>query len=182
MKSCLVCDDHAMMRMALSGAVSMAWPDAIVSTAEDFDAAQAAARAGPDLILCDLSMPGATPLEGIKGVRAAAPETPLLVVTGNEDDALLLALFDLGIAGFVPKSASAEVIEAALRETAVPLQRHDTLEAATGWCFAQAQPGDAVLLSPACASLDMFRNYAHRAEVFVAAVQALAQARGEVAA
>jgi UDP-N-acetylmuramoylalanine--D-glutamate ligase len=29
-----------------------------------------------------------------------------------------------------------------------------------------------VLLSPACASLDMFRNYAHRAEVFVAAVQA----------
>ena len=40
--------------------------------------------------------------------------------------------------------------------------------------FARAQPGDAVLLSPACASLDMFRNYAHRAEVFVAAVQALA--------
>ena len=40
------------------------------------------------------------------------------------------------------------------------MQRHDTLEAATRWCFAQARPGDAVLLSPACASLDMFRNYA----------------------
>jgi len=34
-------------------------------------------------------------------------------------------------------------------------------------------PGDAVLLSPACASFDMFRNYAHRAEVFTAAVHAL---------
>ncbi|MEF7614860.1 UDP-N-acetylmuramoyl-L-alanine--D-glutamate ligase [Aquincola sp. MAHUQ-54] len=62
---------------------------------------------------------------------------------------------------------------------ALPMQRHDTLEAATAWCFEQAQPGDAVLLSPACASLDMFRNYTHRAEVFVQAVQALAAERGE---
>jgi UDP-N-acetylmuramoylalanine--D-glutamate ligase len=62
----------------------------------------------------------------------------------------------------------------------VPVQRHDTLEAAVAWCFEQAHPGDAVLLSPACASLDMFRNYAHRAEVFVAAVQALAAERGAV--
>ncbi|MBL8308382.1 MAG: UDP-N-acetylmuramoyl-L-alanine--D-glutamate ligase, partial [Rubrivivax sp.] len=62
----------------------------------------------------------------------------------------------------------------------VPFRRHDTLEAAVAWCFEQAQRGDAVLLSPACASLDMFRNYAHRAEVFVAAVQALAVERGEM--
>ena len=39
------------------------------------------------------------------------------------------------------------------------------------WQPAQAQSGDVVLMSPACASLDMFRNYAHRAEVFVAAVK-----------
>jgi UDP-N-acetylmuramoylalanine--D-glutamate ligase len=71
-------------------------------------------------------------------------------------------------------------IEAALAGTGVTLQRHDTLEAATAWCFAQAQRGDSVLLSPACASLDMFRNYAHRAEVFVAAVQQLADERGEL--
>jgi UDP-N-acetylmuramoylalanine--D-glutamate ligase len=60
----------------------------------------------------------------------------------------------------------------------LPFQRHDTLPAAVAWCFEQAQPGDAVLLSPACASLDMFRNYAHRAEVFVQAVQALAAEKG----
>ena len=62
------------------------------------------------------------------------------------------------------------------------VQRHATLEAAVPWCFDQALAGDAVLLSPACASLDMFRNYAHRAEVFVAAVQALAAERGEMLA
>jgi UDP-N-acetylmuramoylalanine--D-glutamate ligase len=72
----------------------------------------------------------------------------------------------------------AALIEQALATAGVLLQRHDRLEAATRWCFAQAQPGDAVLLSPACASLDMFRNYAHRAEVFVAEVQALAAEQG----
>ena len=56
----------------------------------------------------------------------------------------------------------------------------DTLEAATRLAAQQAQPGDAVLLSPACASLDQFRNYGHRAEVFVAAVQALATEAGEL--
>jgi UDP-N-acetylmuramoylalanine--D-glutamate ligase len=73
----------------------------------------------------------------------------------------------------------AAAIEGVLDGSGVPLRRHATLEEATAWCFAQAQAGDAVLLSPACASLDMFRNYAHRAEVFAAAVKALALERGQ---
>ncbi|MDP9045568.1 MAG: UDP-N-acetylmuramoyl-L-alanine--D-glutamate ligase [Pseudomonadota bacterium] len=76
----------------------------------------------------------------------------------------------------------AERIGAALESTGVPLQRHATLQAATRWSFQQARPGDAVLLSPACASLDMFRNYVERAEVFVAEVQALMAEHGGVAA
>ncbi len=44
---------------------------------------------------------------------------------------------------------------------------------------AAAQSGDAVVLSPACASLDMFRDYRHRAEVFVAAVRELAAEAGQ---
>jgi UDP-N-acetylmuramoylalanine--D-glutamate ligase len=74
----------------------------------------------------------------------------------------------------------AALIEQALAAAGVLLQRHDTLEAATRWCFEQAQAGDAVLLSPACASLDMFRNYAHRAEAFVAEVSALVAEQGAV--
>ena len=73
----------------------------------------------------------------------------------------------------------APALEAALAGTGLPMQRHATLPEATRWCFEQALPGDAVLLSPACASLDMFRNYVHRGEVFVETVQAIADERGE---
>lgn len=76
----------------------------------------------------------------------------------------------------------ASTIEKALSETGVTMAHFDTLEAATQWCFERAHPGDAVLLSPACASLDMFRNYAHRAEVFAATVQQIAAERGEALA
>ncbi len=74
----------------------------------------------------------------------------------------------------------APALEQALAGIELPKQRHADLPAAVRWCFEQARPGDAVLLSPACASLDMFRNYGHRAEVFVQAVHELAAERGEV--
>ena len=64
-------------------------------------------------------------------------------------------------------------------DTGVPLHPCASLEAAVGQARALARVGDAVLLSPACASWDMFRDYAHRAEVFVAAVRALAEEAGQ---
>lgn len=68
----------------------------------------------------------------------------------------------------------AELIAAALKDSGVPLSRASDMPDAVKQGFAAAQPGDAVLLSPACASFDMFRNYVQRAEVFIQAVLALA--------
>ncbi|MGH8599552.1 MAG: UDP-N-acetylmuramoyl-L-alanine--D-glutamate ligase, partial [Burkholderiales bacterium] len=51
-------------------------------------------------------------------------------------------------------------------------------EEAVSTAFGLSHAGDAVLLSPACASYDMFRNYGHRSEVFVAAVKALVRSHG----
>jgi UDP-N-acetylmuramoylalanine--D-glutamate ligase len=75
----------------------------------------------------------------------------------------------------------AQTIADALNGLDLPMQQHEDLVAATRWAFGQAQPGDAVVLSPACASLDQFRDYKHRAEVFVAQAQAWAQDQGEMA-
>ncbi|HXE20013.1 MAG TPA: UDP-N-acetylmuramoyl-L-alanine--D-glutamate ligase, partial [Castellaniella sp.] len=69
----------------------------------------------------------------------------------------------------------------ALADCGVSLESCQTLEQAVERGMALAQPGDAVMLSPACASMDMFRNYAHRSACFVAAVRELAIERGEVA-
>ena len=69
-------------------------------------------------------------------------------------------------------------IREALQDSGVALHDATSLQEAVQTCAQLAQPGDAVLLSPACASLDMFRNYEHRAEVFRAAVAELADAAG----
>ncbi|VVE76771.1 UDP-N-acetylmuramoylalanine--D-glutamate ligase [Pandoraea captiosa] len=60
----------------------------------------------------------------------------------------------------------APLLREALTDTGVDLIDAPTLEDATREAAKLAQPGDAVLLSPACASFDMFRNYEHRAQVF----------------
>ncbi|GAB1720621.1 MAG: UDP-N-acetylmuramoylalanine--D-glutamate ligase [Nitrosospira sp.] len=85
------------------------------------------------------------------------------------------------LAGPVARHARAVVLigrdaknmAAALERGGVPLYFASNMEEAVQQGFVLSKQGDAVLLSPACASLDMFRNYVHRSEVFVAAVRAL---------
>ena len=128
---------------------------------------------------------GAT-VAALDGLGADKAPAKLVVILGGDgkgqDFAPLAAPIARHARAVATIGRDAARIEQALAGTSLPLQRHDTLEAAVRWCFERAHAGDAVLLSPACASLDMFRNYAHRAEVFVATVNALAAERGEIGA
>ena len=126
---------------------------------------------------------GAT-VAALLGLGADKAPAQLVVILGGDGKGQDFSPLAEGVRRHVRAVATigrdAEAIEQALAHTGVPMQRHATLEAATRWSFAQAHAGDAVLLSPACASLDMFRNYAHRAEVFVAEVRAIGADRGEI--
>jgi UDP-N-acetylmuramoylalanine--D-glutamate ligase len=122
---------------------------------------------------------GAT-VAALVGLGAERAPGKLVVILGGDgkgqDFAPLATPLAQHARAVVTIGRDAAAIESAIANAGVPFERCATLEAAVDAAFARALPGDAVLLSPACASLDMFRDYAHRAEVFVAAVQARAGA------
>lgn len=74
----------------------------------------------------------------------------------------------------------APLIQQALQGEGVPLLHAADMEQAVQLATAHAKEGDVVLMSPACASMDMYRDYAHRAQAFIDAVQALADDAGQV--
>jgi UDP-N-acetylmuramoylalanine--D-glutamate ligase len=80
--------------------------------------------------------------------------------------------------GVVLIGRDAPVIREALQSAGVRMLDADSMGAAVQQAATLAQSGDAVLMSPACASFDMFDHYCHRAEVFVQAVTQLAQDAG----
>jgi len=105
-------------------------------------------------------------------------EGPLVLIAGGEgkgqDFAPLAAAFRGKVRRVLLIGKDASAIEAALAGVCAS-ERAATLEDAVCAAAAAARPGDTVLLSPACASLDMFRDYNQRGEVFAAAVRALAR-------
>jgi UDP-N-acetylmuramoylalanine--D-glutamate ligase len=76
----------------------------------------------------------------------------------------------------------APVIRGAIESSGISIRDAETLERAVESAAEIAASGDLVLLSPACASFDMFKDYAHRAQVFIDAVNELASLKGQVSA
>ena len=102
---------------------------------------------------------------------------PLVLIAGGDgkqqDFAPLRAALAGKVRAVVLIGRDAPALSLAL-QGCCPIQRCDSLQAAVSAAAELAQPGDTVLLSPACASLDMFRDYTHRGAVFADAVRGLA--------
>jgi UDP-N-acetylmuramoylalanine--D-glutamate ligase len=101
---------------------------------------------------------------------------PVVLIAGGQgkgaDFAELAAGLDRRVKAVVLIGEAAEEIQQALGKC-MPTRRADSMRAAVHLAAQLAQAGDRVLLSPACASFDMFDNYQHRGAVFMQAVQEL---------
>ena len=118
----------------------------------------------------------------VAAVNGLGSERKLIVILGGEgkgqDFSPLAQPLARHARAVVLIGRDAPLIRAALQATGVALIDAASMELAVSAASELAQPGDAVLMSPACASFDMFDNYEHRARVFVQAASALADAAG----
>jgi UDP-N-acetylmuramoylalanine--D-glutamate ligase len=114
----------------------------------------------------------------VAALSGLGAERKLVLLLGGEgkgqDFSPLAAPVARYVRGVVLFGRDAPLIRTALAETDVPLLEASSMEDAVAQANRAAHAGDAVLLSPACASFDMFKDYAHRAACFVDAVRALA--------
>jgi UDP-N-acetylmuramoylalanine--D-glutamate ligase len=118
----------------------------------------------------------------VAALHGLGAERKLVVILGGDgkgqDFAPLAAPVQRFARAAVLIGRDGPLIRAVLEPTGVPLLDATTMEDAVRIATQRAHAGDAVLMSPACASFDMFRNYPHRAEVFRAAVQTVADEAG----
>ncbi|MFG1347037.1 response regulator transcription factor [Xanthobacter autotrophicus DSM 431] len=102
----VIADDHPLFRGALREAVLGGHADAGIEEVGTFDDLTALLERDPDfdLVLLDLTMPGARGFSGLIYLRAQYTAIPVVVVSGNEESAVIRRCLDLGASGFIPKT------------------------------------------------------------------------------
>ena len=113
----MIADDHPLFRGALREAVHGVFDRADVTEAGTFEEVSEFLERGGrdvDLILLDLSMPGARGFSGLMYLRAQYPSLPVVVVSANDDPAVIRRCMEFGASGFIPKTLGIEALRAAV--------------------------------------------------------------------
>jgi DNA-binding NarL/FixJ family response regulator len=114
----LIADDHPLFRSALHQALTLGLgPDARLVEAESIADLEArlTEKSDWDLVLLDLNMPGAYGFSGLVLLRGQYPQVPVVMVSAQEEAAVVVKSKEFGASGFIPKSSSLEVIQQAVR-------------------------------------------------------------------
>jgi DNA-binding NarL/FixJ family response regulator len=113
----LIADDHPLVLGALRQAVAGAMTGAQIFEAIDFESMAAELERTPDmdLVLLDLAMPGVRGFSGLMFLRAQHPGVPVIIVSANEDRAIMRHCLEFGASAYIPKSLSVDAMRGAIR-------------------------------------------------------------------
>lgn len=112
----LIADDHPLFRGALRQAVIGLFEQVDVAEAGSFEDVSEILDGSRDvdLILLDLSMPGVRGFSGLMYLRAQYPSLPIVVVSANDDPAVIRRCMEFGASGFIPKTLGVEILRQAV--------------------------------------------------------------------
>jgi two-component system, NarL family, invasion response regulator UvrY len=112
----LLVDDHPIMRVGVRHLVQTTWQDAEVAEASSLaDACHQVATFTPEIIVLDVGLPDASGPESIVRMRKVAPDTPILVLSFNEEAACAVRALKLGANGYVSKDQVGGALVTALQ-------------------------------------------------------------------
>ena len=114
----LIADDHPLFRGALREAVNGLFDRAEIAEAGTFEEVTDFLERGGDvdLILLDLRMPGVRGFSGLMYLRAQYPSLPIVVVSANDDPAVIRRCMEFGASGFIPKTLGVDALRQAVAQ------------------------------------------------------------------
>ncbi|WP_028696838.1 response regulator transcription factor ErdR [Pseudomonas cremoricolorata] len=115
----LIADDHPLFRSALRQAITLGLGEGVriveVATIAELET-RLAEKADWDLVLLDLNMPGAYGFSGLVLLRGQYPQIPVVMVSAQEEAAVVVKSREFGASGFIPKSSPLETLQDAVRK------------------------------------------------------------------
>jgi DNA-binding NarL/FixJ family response regulator len=112
----VITDDHPLFRGAMREAISGLLKQVDIAEVGTFDDMVALLERGGDvdLVLLDLTMPGVRGFSGLMYMRAQYPSVPVIVVSANDDPAVIRRCMELGASGFIPKTLGVDAMRRAI--------------------------------------------------------------------
>ena len=132
----MLVDDHALVRMGFRMLLADAAGEVVAEAANGEEACQQYARARPDVVVMDLSMPGMGGLEAVRRLLAQDPDARILALSAHEDTAHPQRVLRAGALGYLTKRSAPEALIAAVAAVAA---REPYVDAHTAKALAMAQ-------------------------------------------